>query len=459
MATLMGPRGVKLMDVGPYSAYSCTQCHKSHIKCDKKHPSCTNCEKRNRHCTYSKNEKANAKIKAAPTAKSTASSNKLTNIAQTEKIIESCIPHAELPHLIINEREMELIRLYMVSRHNTFSYESTCQALPIMNVEKTKYIMKYIKEVISTGKAEDELEEEFKEKPTNAELSLIFVTQANSFHRTNNKLMSFHLFDKARTLLLPVMDQVDNDFTVASCYALFSIYLLNEGELKKANFFIRNCRCYFEFNQAKVDKVYYEFLKMLLEVIDYVWNETTTPRDLFTGAIKTYEIYQQMYDNATRANIVRPSRLHLEKTPQLIDDIIHDFFELFRKLPVNLPKTDVDIKMLSFIMSAQASKIQYMNEYGLISTPECLTAANNLSQLVESETFPMTYLMNSICLIEAARVHMQYLLVQETPDLIINIRRDLRGLQIMADRYPLVVQRHGEFINGLQTLVRMYDDR
>jgi hypothetical protein len=245
--------------------------------------------------------------------------------------------------------------------------------------------------------------------------------------------------------LLCHFDEVSDNFEVASCYAFSAEYFISQGDPKKAAFFIRNSENYF--NSARThnhprERFLLFLLKSAKDMMD-MSNDLSRKFKLMTSLFLKVEPTQNALE-ATN-NMLEPSQ---------IDSTILDTFQAIDKSPTS--SVNGNPMRLNIVMIAQGMKLQYYCKNGYLNNDIMLATANSLSDLVLSEHFIFCTQVVSTALVEAANVQMK-IMVQDQVNLLDKLKLDLRGLQILADRYEIVNKWYGESMTSLFKFIQLQE--
>jgi hypothetical protein len=129
-----------------------------HRKCDRVKPACTYCHDRNKKCTY-----------AEPLQKI----SKTSSVKRALVVADTTKKYIAYP----SAREDELARQSTVLNHINVCLDDMYYFFPVMDVDRVRCIVAYIRDVMNTGLATSSTDFQ----PEQGELALVFATQGAFF--------------------------------------------------------------------------------------------------------------------------------------------------------------------------------------------------------------------------------------------------------------------------------------
>ncbi|KAL0490657.1 cecr1a [Acrasis kona] len=348
-------------------------------------------------------------------------------------------------------REDELARLDTTSRHNDFAYEKLCSLLPLISPKKTKEVLTYVRDVLCVGGDEETI------NIRKDELSLVFLLQAHSFIKLNKQILGRQLFERGKVLLEPLYDEVGYNYTVAACYSQIAYFLACTGELKRCNFFLRNCNDYLsnapkgQFNQ------FHEFLRITVTGVELMLEDDPNPYQLLRHMVTSHDIFQRILDLASGITQPRPLKAQVTFNLIVIDSCLSDFIELTNKTSALLSAQDVLNKRLSFVMAANASKISYMTELGLLLDSVTLEFANVISDCIATDSFKSTFIMACVSVAEASKVHLAHYTAYQSDAVYEKLKIDLFGFKYLAERFVYVGMKYKTLMERLENTIQIHN--
>ncbi len=222
-----------------------------------------------------------------------------------------------------------------------------------------------------------------------------------------------------------MFDDFDN-FYVAACYGCYSQYFVSVGDIQKAAFFINNTKLYL--NQL-VNK---NQLDTELEHAVLISEQATK----FNENIE--DVFEQVMGSPIGENI----------TGEHIDDLMASICRYTSNLGLSEPV--VMSRRLYIKLLGNALKIQLLKRKNEPISEMYLNFANEISSVVDSEYFSICQALVCVALKEAALVHLDYLNIAPTTDVVDKLRKDLKGLRIMSERHGIVKHKYGNLINFLE---------
>lgn len=260
-----------------------------------------------------------------------------------------------------------------------------------------------------------------------------------------NKYFAQKLYQKARELVFPYCDQVEEDYTIAACFAYLAIYLIFNGDITHGMFFLSNSRSYW--NNMNGNDKYYGFLDFMIKSCELCADETgASCLQVFNTLSALSGLYHSYHEETVTSPVQSMSVLHV------VDETISAINTELDKLRDKLPPNDIEAKRLLFGMIGVGAKIQYMVSLGLILDPKTLQMANEITSMILWDIFTSGADLVAKGIVEAARVHIAFL--PQDPKLIDSIKIELYGLRTLADKYPLVALRNTDFIRQLELIVK-----
>jgi len=446
------------MEEAHTSPFSCADCKKAHRKCDRILPACSYCARKSKECIYKPPvTPKRSQYKPYPTRTNavfkdvTAKYMEAPQQQKKEKIINSR-QVASLPSKI----EDDVVRLFLVRQHTELSWERLFVFMPIIDPKRIHNILEYIRDYVSTGR--EESPEYF--VPRKSELALVFAVEASCFTRAGDKAISKQLYEKARLLLYPIFDEVECNYEVASCYQYLALWNTYNGDLIRANFYLKNCSKFLENLDQQQSNINTNFLRYSIRVIETLADDKATLWQIFLLLTEMHGLYGR-FRALQDSSIFMDSNTPLSNTPILglesIDILVRELSAIIDKNFGLLPTANLEIKRLQYLIIAQAVKLLCIKNAGILPDITTLNIANSIANMTKSQYFPLCSSFTAPALIEAANVHMKFLLDGFNQTLVSQLKQEYLALKILSDRYDLVMIRYGNFIQGIEQIIRMYE--
>jgi hypothetical protein len=265
--------------------------------------------------------------------------------------------------------------------------------------------------------------------------------KATSFARAGKKHISRVLYQKTREILLPVFDDVANNFEVAACYVILGDYLINSGECKRALFFLRNAQ---KFIATAEDAPRYHVLKHAL---------------LYYTQIA--EFSDDVFDRVAYLVRIAISNGVLEENCDRRDYNIASIAvnHVCMRMEQNyaMPPQILQVNQMSLKCILLAVKLRLQRYHELPYDEECLATANQISDCVNDELFPMCDSVVSVCLLEAIYVHEKLFQDSPTREIIERLKLDLKGMDLQIERHDFVKIRLSDALTRARELLALND--
>lgn len=256
-----------------------------------------------------------------------------------------------------------------------------------------------------------------------------------SFVRSDHKEIAAKLYDKSRQTLLPIFDFADENFGVAACFGCLTQYLINDGDITRANFFLNNSKRYFD----HLKRLPNEQEQVLLHLIS------------FNHQILKFS--DNMIENFKNMLPTHVAHLIDDADIDMIDQIAYDhiFCSLEERVSKNdMPMITASSRKIYLFALVQGAKIQKLRTLNIPINDLHLQIANSITELVSCNYFTICNCWISTALKEAATIHLNYLEIEPSIDVIDKLNKDLKGLRIMSDRYAMIRTLYGNFIRELE---------
>jgi hypothetical protein len=481
---------------GKLSPFSCANCRRGHRKCDRKLPVCTECVGKRKKCVYELPQKRGPKGRAAKTSNyQPYPTVNVPNIGMPSNLVSGLIPDSVLLRqqmTLNNDRERELVRRFLVTQHLDLEYENIIAFIPVMPPYKVKELLAYIRDQVCTYSSEYNPE---LPPPTNAELALVFAIEAVSFTTQGHPIIARHLYDKSRSFLNNIFEDVLYDFNVAATYGYLATFLITNDETNRANFFLQNAQKYVDtvalkFVQEHVamptcQSVKSQFLTYLVKLCETQMDEKWDIPQLFLDFILSFKMYRSYatledhYLPSAIRKLIEPIDEQAERALALVEENIvtkkynydlnlenidlltrnqNKLFDKILSNNYNLPQNDIVTKKLILSFFSQGAKLRYLQSVGRDMDLLTFQIANNITAFTRHPNFPLCIELVAATIILAADVQVKFFenspqdsqMCNEILDL---LREDMQALKLLKERYKIVGTKYGGLMQGLEKFI------
>jgi hypothetical protein len=341
--------------------------------------------------------------------------------------------------------ECELMRKYVVQLHLGIEYDRMCCFFPVVNPNKMRDTLIYIRDVLSTGYENDSLY-----IPTTAELGFALSLAANGFYRLGEKHIAEKLYQKSRQIIFPVFDRVDTDLDVAGCFMYLALYLVTTGQISQCEYFLSNAEHSVTLMKHSNDPTVcfrVQYLDMTLQSIRFQLDDHFNLFRLFLCTTEFLQVFVDEFTDYTEAlNLTNNSFL------KNIDLVTHRIYSVYDKCVGILPSNDVGAKRLSVALIANGVKLLYLRQQGHLDVT-CRVLADTIADTYNSEYFGMVSANMSLSIVEATLVHTHLFLNQRNEELRRKVELDLGALKKMSGTHWSVQKKFGSLIRTIEKLL------
>ncbi|KAL0485296.1 oleate activated transcription factor [Acrasis kona] len=229
---------------------ACSNCRRSHRRCDRKLPACGECLAKRKKCTFLIPRKRGPGLVSTNGAPLTLKQGTSQHKHGYHPYNLSAGPSSANTPLMsgggsfslgdvnfsLNNSvgEQDMIQRYMAAQTMDIYFEIVCLGFPLMERHKMELLLYYQHNVNATS------------APPSDELALMYSIQAFCYQRIGQRTLAQQFFERSRGTLSTVFDQVMHSFPVAACYCYLAYYLTSDDELSKAKFFLHNVNQYLD---------------------------------------------------------------------------------------------------------------------------------------------------------------------------------------------------------------------
>jgi len=223
-----------------FAPIACSNCRRSHRRCDRKLPVCGECIAKKKKCTFLIPKKRGPLATTSSAKAVTAPKYGYHPYINNEANNNSPPPPPVIGGISIGvdmnntSSEQDMIQKYMAAQTMDIYFEIVCLGFPLMERHKMELLLYYHHNMNST------------KAPANEELALMYAIQAFCYQRIGQRTLAQQFFERSRATLSLVFDQVIYSFPVAACYCYLAYYLISDDELDKAKFFLHNVNQYLD---------------------------------------------------------------------------------------------------------------------------------------------------------------------------------------------------------------------
>jgi hypothetical protein len=247
------------------------------------------------------------------------------------------------------------------------------------------------------------------------------------------------MYTKGRDFLFAIFDDVQQNFEVASCYAIIAELHVCSGDNNRAAFYLRNVDSYLT-TERDIRHPREKYLLFLVRSCKDMMNSSSDlgrKFKLLTGLFVTWDRQDDVL------------------TPEQIDSVILEVFAKIEKAPS--AAVNGGPLRLNILLLAQGMKLQY---YKTLQTrdDQVLLVANSIADLVLSVDFNQCTQVVATALIEASTIHIQEIKNgNNTNELCSRLKLDLHGLEILADRFEIVNKWYRPVIKDIVSFLQVVD--
>ncbi|KAL0483413.1 hypothetical protein AKO1_014590 [Acrasis kona] len=196
-----------------YSYQSCDSCRRQHKKCDKVLSGCSLCISKNKKCVY-----GDVVSKRGPKTKA------------TKKLLD------DISDDMLGQKDVSA-----KSESYTNAYSEICYVMPIIKKESTVRILNRIQNNTKI----DEEDPSFKQEEVAFVYAILSVVVM-----CNNPQVSKEHFEKARTIISPHLDELLDNFAVASCCIYLGIWSSFQNQINRSKFYLGNVHNFINYQKS-----------------------------------------------------------------------------------------------------------------------------------------------------------------------------------------------------------------
>jgi hypothetical protein len=264
-----------------------------------------------------------------------------------------------------------------------------------------------------------------------------------------HKYLSQQLYEKCREVICPILEDIEHNLDMASCFYYLALYLLSLGEITRVQYFKENaehcCRNHIMHSDSMVRKQAVA-IQHGLQIIDHTMDDSFDIHEYLMYILRFMQIF---FDGHTKSGESMRQPNEFVSVEAYIDYIVYEYAEYKGVVPTY----DIEAKKALHILISTGSKLNRLRLANQIDQPICLQYANIITEQIQLGLVDEGTPLCAMAVAEASLVHAYYFNNNRASyELNQLLRWDFRGLKTLADRHWIVKLRFTDLICILESL-------